>query len=239
MLDVFCAARKRWLITTSPVKSTRSSSTKIIVSPRVCIAAGPRHNRRTCTPPRSSRYSRSNRMSGVGYSDAAQQLRGDRRAAGERVLNLLPELRHVLLLHARHQQLRALERRGAERVLGVVMRRHDVHVGVRADLLHLADDRLAVPAAQPRVDHERRLAADDDADVGHEADVEIGDRPDMLGELHRGVLPDERRGRGSLAGRLLRRCKGDKTCERQHESAHTQSLIHCWTDGAGSVTLSA
>src|SRR6266542_3939333 len=83
--------------------------------------------------------------------------------------------------------------------LGVVVRGDDVYVGVHAHLLHLADDCVAVPRTQPRVDHERRLAAED------EADVEIRNCPDMRGELHRGVLPDERRGRGSLAGRGLLR----------------------------------
>src|SRR6266542_195609 len=89
--------------------------------------------------------------------------------------------------------------------LGVVVRGDDVYVGVHAHLLHLADDCVAVPRTQPGVDHERRLAADDDADVRDEADVEIRNCPDMLGELHRGVLPDERRGRGSLARRGLLR----------------------------------
>ena len=140
-------------------------------------------------------------MSGVGYVDAFQQLRVDGRTAGKRVLDLLAELRHVLLLDARHHQLRALERRGAERVLRVVVRRDDVHLGVPAHLLHLADDRLAVARAHAGVDDERRLAADDDADVRDAADVEIGNRPDVLGELDGRVLPDERRGRRSLAGR--------------------------------------
>ena len=196
---MFCAARKRWLITTSPVNSTRSSSTNTMVSPRVCIAAGPRHNSRTCTPPRSRRCSRSNRMSGVGYGTPLRSSLLSGRSAREGVLNGFAQLGHVLLLHARHHQLRAGERARAKRVLGVIMRRHHVDLRIAAHLLHLADDGFAVARTESGVHHQRGPAADDDADVGNEADVEIRNRPHVIRELDGGVLADQwwrRRGAG-------------------------------------------
>ena len=93
----------------------------------------------------------------------------------------------------------------------MVVREHDEDVRVRAHLLHLANDRLAIPRPEARVHDERRLAPDDDADVRDEADVEIRNRPDVLGQLDGRVFPDQRAGR-----RLLHRREDREACQDGH-----------------------
>src|SRR5262249_38598034 len=65
-------------------------------------------------------------------------------------------------------------------------------------------------------------AADDDADIGDEADVEIRNRPDVVGELDGGVLVHERRRAAAAGGLLRRRCRRKATAERA-ENAETNS----------------
>ena len=71
----------------------------------------------------------------------------------------------------------------AEGMLRMVVRGDDEDVGVLAHLLHLADNRLATARSHAGIDDQRRLAADDDADVRDATDVEVGNGPDVIGEL--------------------------------------------------------
>ena len=56
-------------------------------------------------------------------------------------------------------------------------------IGVPAELRHLAQDGLSVSRPEPGVDDERRLVADNDADVRHAADVEVRYRVNMFRQL--------------------------------------------------------
>jgi hypothetical protein len=134
---------------------------------------------------------------GPRVRDILEQLLIERRSARERVLDVLAELVHVLLLDLRpHELCGRRKRRAAQRMLRMVVRRRDVQLGVLAHLGDLTQDRLAVARSQPGVDNHRRAAADDDPDIGDHRHVAVRNRVDVLRHFDRRVFLDERRRRG-------------------------------------------
>lgn len=145
---------------------------------------------------------------GARIVDVLQQFFVDRREAGERVLDALAELLHLLLLHAwPHELRRRRKRHAAQRVFRVVMRRRNIQLGVRAHLRDLSKDGLTVARSEARVDDHRRPRADDDADVGHQADVAVRNGVHVARYLDGRVLFDQRR----------RRLREDARRQKRHQ----------------------
>ena len=181
MLDVCPAARNELFMTTSPAKSTRSSSTRNPVSPRVCV--GPTKEAHV----RAAQIERVVPIEcdvGLPALRVFQQLRRLRRARGKELYQLRSRLGELGLLDARVDVCGGRgKRQVAGRVLCMEVRRCDVEPRVPADFGHRAKHRLAVGAAEARIDDERRACADDDADVRDERHVAVGDDVGVRREL--------------------------------------------------------
>ena len=141
---------------------------------------------------------------GLAELGALQQLGVERREAGEALRHLEARGRDLvdLILRADHLRRRR-EAAGAEVVLGVHVRRHEIQLGVLADLRHFTHHRRAVAGAEAGVDHQRRARADDDADVRHQRHAVVRDHVDVRGDLLRHAFADQRRHR-RRRGRLRR-----------------------------------
>src|SRR6185436_603529 len=92
-------------------------------------------------------------------------------------------------------------------------------------LLHLADNRFAVSRTKSGVHDQGRLAADDDADVRDQADIEVGDGPHVIGELDGGVLADEW-WRRRPARRRLRGYRRDPTERYESDARYQRRRAH-------------
>ena len=121
--------------------------------------------KRTRTPPsRVRRCDRSNRRRTP--CRVFEDLRGCWRPAGRHLDHLHAALFELGLLDGGIDVFRLWRKRDvAGCVLGMEMRRGDVDLGILAGF-DFSQHCIAVPAAEPGVDDERRPRADDDANVG-------------------------------------------------------------------------
>ena len=152
-----------------------------------------------------------------------EQLGVERREAHESRLGRRTVGDDFLLLILRADHLRAgREAARAHVVLRMKVCRRQVELRRLAHLLHLANDRLAVARAQPRVDDQRPPRADDDPDVRDLADVEVRDHVNVLRDLLRRVLPHHRRRRRRARPPLGERAGN----HRQDKRRNRKCLVH-------------
>ena len=105
------------------------------------------------------------------------------------------------------------------------------NVTARLFLLTFATSlRTVSPLRRPRpgIDHQRGARADDDADIGHERNVGVGNDVGVIGQLDGGVLANQRIGRRTA----LRRDEGRRRRERRPWRGGTR---HQTSDDCGGV----
>ena len=78
------------------------------------------------------------------------------------------------------------------------MRHHHVDLSGATEFVHFVDDDRAVARTEACVHHQCGAGANDDANVGNGASIEIGDRPHVVSQLDGRILTNQ--GRGRLLG---------------------------------------
>ena len=94
-------------------------------------------------------------------------------------------------------------------------------------LRDFAQDRLAVAPAEAGIDDQRRARADDDADVGDQGDVAVGNDVGVPASLTVGVLFDERVGRGAALSGRARRHQQARYDDRRKPSGENRHPSSC------------
>ena len=114
----------------------------------------------------------------------------------------------------------------AEIVLRMDVRRRQVQGIAATDLTRFVQHGLPVALSETRIDHERRFATDDDADVGHSRHSIVRYDEHVLRHLHRRAFAHH----GALRRRRRLLCVGDaRERDPRHcdDSGNRRTAVHC------------
>ena len=174
-------------------------------------------------------------MSALRYVAPFQQLVVQRRHRSESIGRHQPVVGNLLhlCLGANHLDRRR-KRLRTEIVLGMHVRRREVHRLAAGKLLGFVQHDRTIAGTHSGIDDQNGTVANDDADVGDQADVVVGDHVDVIADLLRGVLANEgigaRRLRGNMNASRQRGCgkEGDDHAHGAHyhaEACFTRSRV--------------